>query len=166
MSESSGSDDAVALRPATEADEAFLLSVYASTRQQELEAVQWTAAQKAAFLAWQGAAQHRYYRQNYAGAEYAVIEAEGHPIGRLYLHRRSDEIRIMDIALLPPYRGRGVGTRLLRQVLDEGRRTGRSVSIHVEKDNPALRLYERLGFRRAADRGVYLFLEWRPDETG
>ncbi|MGH2397294.1 MAG: GNAT family N-acetyltransferase, partial [bacterium] len=71
-------------------------------------------------------------------------------------------IRLMDLALLPAYRGRGIGSSLLDALLAEGQRAGKPVTIHVEKLNRALRLYERLGFRRIADRGVYWFLEWRP----
>jgi len=68
----------------------------------------------------------------------------------------------MDIALLPDHRGAGIGTRLVRELLDEGARTGKRVSIHVEKHNPALRLYERLGFAPVADRGVYVLMAISP----
>jgi ribosomal protein S18 acetylase RimI-like enzyme len=80
---------------------------------------------------------------------------DGEPARRLYLHRGDTEIRIVDIALLPEHRGKGVGTTLLRDVIAEGKR----VTIHVERMNPALRLYERLGFEVAEDKGVYLLLE-------
>ena len=68
----------------------------------------------------------------------------------------------MDVALLPAYRGRGVGTQLLEQILAEGRQLNLPVTIHVERFNHALRLYERLGFRVEEDKGVYLFLKWTP----
>ncbi len=67
----------------------------------------------------------------------------------------------MDIALLPEHRGRGIGTRLVQDVLDEARASGRSVSLHVEETNPAKRLYERMGFVDVEDRGVYILMEWR-----
>jgi ribosomal protein S18 acetylase RimI-like enzyme len=69
----------------------------------------------------------------------------------------------MDVALLPEYRGQGIGTQLLRQVLAEGQARGLAVTIHVEKFNPALPLYRRLGFEVKTDRGVYYFLERRPE---
>ena len=159
-------DETLALRPAAPDDEAFLFRVYASTRTEELAPVPWSAAQKEAFLMWQAATQHRYYVENYPGAEFQVILLGGQPIGRLYLHRRADEIRIMDIALLPEYRNRGYGTALFNQVMAEGQRTARRVTIHVEQFSPALRLYQRLGFAQVAEHGVYLLMEWRPDGAG
>ena len=84
------------------------------------------------------------------------------PLGRLYVHRGETDIRIVDIALLPEHRGRGIGSHLLRAILDEAAKRGRTVSIHVERFNPALRLYERLGFAHVADTGVYYLMEWRP----
>ena len=150
------------LRPARAEDRDFLLRVYASTREEELRLVDWSDEQKAAFVQQQFESQDAYYREHYDPATFDVIEVDGEPIGRLYVARWEDEIRIMDIALVPEYRGRGTGTVLLRDLLDEGARTGKRVSIHVERNNPALRLYERLGFAPVEDRGVYLLLEAAP----
>ena len=153
---------AITLRPVTSSDRDFLLRVYASTREEELAPVPWTEAEKAAFIEQQFEAQNRHYREHYAGASLDVVEWDGAPAGRLYVARWSDEIRIMDIALLPEFRGRGIGTRLLRGLLDEAAHARRRLSIHVEKHNPALRLYARLGFSPVADRGVYLLMEATP----
>jgi ribosomal protein S18 acetylase RimI-like enzyme len=138
--------------------------VYASTRAEELAVVPWDDAQKDAFLRAQFDAQDAWWHENYAEASFDVIVVDGEPAGRLYVHRGPSEIRIVDIALLPEHRGDGVGTRLLEDLLAEGDASGKSVTIHVERMNPALRLYERLGFALAEDRGVYLFLE-RPATT-
>jgi ribosomal protein S18 acetylase RimI-like enzyme len=129
--------------------------VYASTRADELAAVPWDDEAKEAFLRAQFGAQDRWWREHYADASFDVVLVDGRPAGRLYVHRGAEEIRIVDVALLPAYRGRGIGSALLREVLADGRR----VTIHVERMNPALRLYERLGFTLAEDKGVYLFLE-------
>ena len=155
-------DKAITLRPIEPDDEEFLYRVYAGTREVELAQVDWDAAQKEAFLHMQFTAQHQYYQEHYAGAAFQVILADGRPAGRLYVARWLDEIRIVDIALLPEYRNAGIGTALLRDLLAEGARAGKPVSIHVERFNPALRLYERLGFTSIADKGVYLLLEWAP----
>lgn len=122
----------------------------------------WSDAEKDAFLRHQFDAQDAHYREHYVGASFDVIEVDGEPVGRLYVARWEDEIRIMDIALLPEHRGRSVGTQILRGLLEEGALTGKRVSIHVEMNNPALRLYERLGFVQAAVHGVYLRLDASP----
>ena len=156
----------VALRPATAEDEGFLYSVYASTREAELAGVDWTEEDKAAFLWQQFEAQARHYREQYDGAAYDVIEVDSRPVGRLYVARWADEIRIMDISLLPENRRRGIGTALLRNLLDEAARTGKWVTVHVEQFNPARRLYERLGFHRVRNVGVYLLMQWSPGPPG
>jgi ribosomal protein S18 acetylase RimI-like enzyme len=150
------------LRQVEPRDRDFLFRVYASTRIEELAVVPWDDAQKDAFLRAQFEAQDRWYRENYAQATYEVIVVDGEPAGRLYLHRGDTEIRIVDVALLPEHRGHGVGSSVLRDVLAEADAAGKRVTIHVERLNPALRLYERLGFSVAEDKGVYLFLERPP----
>ena len=107
-------------------------------------------------------AQDTYYRGQFKRASFLVVELEGEPIGRLYTDRREDEIRILDIALLPEYRGRGLGSALMQEILAEAAEASKAVRIHVERFNPALRLYERLGFRHCQDQGVYLLMECLP----
>ena len=153
----------VTLRRITDADMDFLQRLYATTRQDELDQVPWTDEQKAAFVSQQFHAQHQYWQENYTDTSWDLVVGDGEPIGRLYVARWSGDIRIVDIALMPECRGGGVGTRLLRDILAEGDATGRKVSIHVEIYNPARRLYERLGFVQAGERGVYLLME-RPPE--
>jgi GNAT superfamily N-acetyltransferase len=152
----------VALRPVAADDRSFLLSVYASTRAEELALVDWSDVEKDAFVRGQFEAQDAYYREYYPGATFDVVELDGCPAGRLYVDRWESEIRIVDISLLPEYRGRGVGSVLLRRILAEGAESGKKVSIHVERFNRALALYARLGFVAVEDRGVHLLLEWTP----
>jgi ribosomal protein S18 acetylase RimI-like enzyme len=149
------------LRPMTDADLPFLARLYASTRMEELAVVaDWSEAQKATFLQMQFDAQHAHYQQHYAGADFLVIEQAGEAIGRLYLARWAREHRIVDIALLPEQRGQGLGSALLQDLLDEAAAAGKAVTIHVEKFNPALRLYRRLGFAAVEDKGVYDLMRW------
>jgi GNAT superfamily N-acetyltransferase len=152
----------VTLRPAQPGDAELLLSVYASTRAEELAVVPWDEAQKAAFLRAQFDAQDRWYREHYTGASFDVVLVDREPCGRLYVFRGEAEIRIVDVALLPERRGNGVGSKLLRDLLDEAEAAAKRVTIHVERLNPALQLYERLGFSVAEDKGVYLLLERLP----
>ncbi len=148
--------DALRLRPVGDADRPFLVDLYASVREPELAPVPWDDATKRAFVEQQFAAQDAHYREHYDGAALDVVEVDGEPAGRLYVHRGPSDIRIMDIALAPAFRGRGIGSGLLSTLADEARASGRRLSIHVEQDNPARRLYERLGFEPAGEHGVYL----------
>jgi ribosomal protein S18 acetylase RimI-like enzyme len=153
--------DLVSLRPAAPEDQDLLYRIYASTRAEELTLVDWDEAQKEAFLRMQFAAQDRHYRHHFAGASFDVVVVDGEPAGRLYVDRRPDEMRIVDIALLPEFRRRGTGTLLLRALMAEAETEAKPLRIHVERFNPALRLYQRLGFSAVGDQGVYLLLEWR-----
>jgi ribosomal protein S18 acetylase RimI-like enzyme len=154
---------AISLRPARPADQEFLHTVYGSTRVDELAVVPWTDDEKTAFLDMQFAAQDVGYRQAYPDGEWLVIELDGRPIGRMILARLDDELRLVDIALLSEHRGAGIGGGLIRSVMDEAAGSGLAVRLHVEPWNRALRLYERLGFRRLEERGMHVLLEWRSD---
>ena len=153
---------AVTFRPIGPDDQAFLLEVYVGTRREELALVDWDEDKKARFLKMQFTAQHQYYQDYYTETDFLIILLDELPVGRLYLARWPSESRIVDLALLPAYRSAGIGTRILRDILAEATLAGKPVRIHVEKLNPALRLYEHLGFTRNADKGVYWFLEWMP----
>ena len=154
------------LRPETEQDQEFLYRLYASTRADEMAIVDWSDEQKESFLRMQFNAQHSYYLDNYPSARFDIVEQQDEPIGRLYVDRSDDEIRVIDIALLPKHRGRGLGSRLMRALLDEAAEVGKPVSIHVERFNPAMRLYQRLGFAPIADEGVYKLMKWSPPMAG
>jgi ribosomal protein S18 acetylase RimI-like enzyme len=151
----------VTLRPVRDADRSFLLSVYAGTRAEELALVPWTSEQKAAFVAQQFAAQTAHYEQ-FTGMSADVILVDDVPAGRLLVARWAAEIRIVDISILPEFRGRGAGSVLLRRLLDEAAGAGQRVGIHVERQNRARALYERLGFRPVDEEGIYLRMEWEP----
>jgi ribosomal protein S18 acetylase RimI-like enzyme len=155
-------DAVLSLRPIQPQDDEFLCRVYASTRAEELAVVDWSEEQKAAFLRMQFEAQHRYYQENYEASRFDVVLVDGEPAGRLYVARWPEEMRIIDVALLPAFRGRGIGSALLSRLREEAATKRLPLRIHVEKANPARSLYERVGFRVIADRGVYDFMEWRP----
>jgi len=152
------------LRPAGSGDVELLYRIYASTREDELAAVPWDAAAKEAFLRMQFDAQDRYYRAIFPDASYDLIVSGEEVLGRLYVDRGEAAWLVLDIALLPDHRGQGIGARLLTDVLAEAGAAAKPVQIHVERFNPAQRLYDRLGFRQIADEGVYLRLEWNPGD--
>ncbi len=156
----------VNLRAIYEEDLPRLFEIYASTRAEELALVpDWPEEQKMAFLSQQFVAQHQYYQEFYKGAELQLILLEQEVVGRLYVHwmYSPQEVRIMDVALLPAYRGRGIGSQLIKAVQQKGAEMGKTVTIHVEYNNPALQLYERLGFQKIGEfNSVYYLLEWKP----
>ena len=150
-----------ALRPREEEDLAFLRDLYAGTREEELRPVDWTEEAKRAFLDDQFNKQHSHYLQHYPQAMWLIITFEGEPVGRLYVASNANDVRIMDVSLVPSHRNRGVGTTLMRGLIEEADRDGIMASLHVEPFNPALRLYERLGFVHVETRGIYLYMERR-----
>jgi GNAT superfamily N-acetyltransferase len=150
----------ISLRPITPEDELFLAALYASTREQELAQTNWSEEQKAMFCRMQFNAQTTDYKRNYPDASFDVIERDGVAAGRLLVLREDEKIHVIDIALLPEHRGAGIGTKFLRELQDEAKAAGKPLSIHVERFNPARRLYDRLGFQQVEEKGVYLLLEW------
>jgi ribosomal protein S18 acetylase RimI-like enzyme len=153
-------DESLRLRPITPEDVEFLARVYASTRADELAVTGWSEELKADFCRRQFDAQSAYYAENYSDASFQIIERDGWPVGRLYVARWEKEVRIVDITLLPEFRGSGIGTRLLANLQKEARAASKSLTIHVERFNRALTLYQRLGFQQVEDKGVYLLMEW------
>jgi ribosomal protein S18 acetylase RimI-like enzyme len=149
-------------RRITDADLPFLARVYASTRAEELATVaDWSSEQKAAFVDHQFRAQHAHYQKYYPEADWLVTSHAGVDVGRLYIERWPSQHRIIDITFLPEHRGKGLGEALLRDLMDEAAAVDKAVSIHVEKYNPAMRLYKRLGFAVDEDKGVYDLMRWR-----
>jgi RimJ/RimL family protein N-acetyltransferase len=154
------------LRPLRDDDAPFLLALYKSVRWDELRPTGWPDEVKHLFIADQFRLQSLHYSQAYVGGEFMVIERSGQPIGRLYLYRGSSDHRIVDISLLEEGRGQGIGGTLLDLMCEEAAALSRTVSIHVEKFNPAQSLYERKKFRRIGENGPYWLMQWQSDSAG
>lgn len=151
----------VSLRMIAPEDELFVRDVYASTRDAEMAMVPWDDARKREFLDFQHRAQEAHYAANHEGADLDLILVDGEPVGRLYVHRSAEEIHLLDIAVLAPRRNRGVGTLLVRRLMDEAAAAHLPLRLHVEMFNDgARRLYDRLGFRPIEERGLYILMEW------
>ena len=150
----------ISLRTATPDDEAFLLDVYASTRIDELAGTGWDDNQKLAFIRMQFLVRERTYPQ----VDSRIILLNGRPVGRLMVDRNDEAILLRDIALLTEYRNSGIGSRLIEELLQEAASAGKLVHLHVLAMSPAVRLYERLGFRSSADEAgaAYLEMKWVP----
>ena len=155
----------VTFRPITDDDLPFIERLYGNTRQGEMDLLgDWSDEEKSAFIKQQHNAQHAYYQQVFPDARYELILKDGEPIGRLYVDRREVEHRIIDIALLDTHRGQGIGGTIMQDLVDEAAAVGKLVRIHVEHNNPAMHLYERLGFKKIEEQGVYWLLERDPGE--
>ena len=157
-------NDTVCLRPIEDADMPFLRLLYAGTRASEMAMLPWDDEQRRAFLYMQFDAQHDYYTKHYRQASFDLIVQGKMPIGRLYVEEWPREIRVIDIALLPEHCNRGVGSRMLDEIMERAASLGKGVSIHVEQDNPAMRLYLRLGFVKVGEHGVYDLMRWNPPD--
>ena len=152
--------DRVTFRHVQESDIPFMRALYASTRELEMNAIDWPPEKKQEFLDSQFFAQSKYYGEMYDGDDFMIIELDGSPIGRLYIDRTEKDIEIVDIALIPQLRGKGLGRQLLQEVLDEAAGAGKTVTIYVEHFNPARHLYDRLGFQHVDTNGVYHLMKW------
>jgi ribosomal protein S18 acetylase RimI-like enzyme len=160
-----GGRDAVALRLATDADYDFMRVLYHSTRAEEMLHFPFDDSQKNAFLDWQFSMQWKHYAEHYPTCERSIIEVDGVAAGRLYVDRWKVEIRVVDIALLPEFRDRGIGAALMREVMEQARAANKQVSIHVEVFNPARALYDRLGFVEVDTSGAYALMRWTPPQV-
>lgn len=159
-----------ALRPVAPADAAFLLRVYAGTRTDELALTNWDQATRDAFVQGQARAQEAHYQAHWPDAEHAVVslrqDGVSHDVGRLWLYRRAQVVHVLDIALLPEWRGQGLGRRVLQQLMTEAQARGQALTIFVETGNPARHLYERLGFLPEGQaEGVHQFMRWQPTNS-
>jgi ribosomal protein S18 acetylase RimI-like enzyme len=157
--------DALSLRPVRTDDEGFLLQVYSSTREDEISKLPWDNDQRNSFMQMQFAAQRADYSRRFPEGEHLIIILKDRRAGRLYLARSKDEIRILDIALLPEYRNRGIGSFIIEELRQEASESGRPVRIYVEQNNRALNLFDRDGFIIVQDIGSHFLLEWRPQPS-
>lgn len=155
----------IRLRAELPVDESFLERLYSDVRWDEVLRTQWPEDVRLAFLRDQFRLQRLHYRKYYGDAEFHMLTVADQDAGRLYLHHSPGEVRIVDISLLSAFRGRGIGTAVLTAVLSFAQCRRKIVSIHVEKFNPALHLYRRLGFREAGESGPYWLMHWQPEQT-
>ena len=154
----------VTLRPVTAADDQFLLSVYASTRAEELAQAEWQEGQQYAFVKWQFDLQRREYDARFPDAEYSLILIDNQPAGRIWTGSDAEQIRLLDIALLREFQNRGAGTLLLRRLIAEAKSAGKPLRHMVfVLNNDAHRFYERLGFKIIEDLGAYKHMEFRAE---
>lgn len=149
-------------RPLTTDDAQLVVDIYASTRADEVAAWGWDPQQQATFLQMQGHMQLRAYAMQYPGATHEIILQDGAPVGQILVHRTPTEIRLVDIAFLPAYRGRGLGTAAITELQREAAAANLPITLSVLKSNPAQRLYARLGFSRTGESDTRYAMQWHP----
>ena len=151
----------ITLRPVEPNDETFLLRLYAYSRAAELASVPWDAAQRELFVRLQASAQRQHYQAEYPAAEELVILLDEQAAGRLYLHRRAAEMRLLDFSLLPEYQAGEAAPQLLRRLMDEAAASGQAVTIHLQPYDPLQELFVQLGFKPVGGNWTHLLYEWR-----
>jgi ribosomal protein S18 acetylase RimI-like enzyme len=152
----------IQLRPVEAKDAAFIEAVYRTTREAELNYTNWSEFQKSAFISMQSTAQHAEYKTKFPNARFQVIIYNKKKAGRFYTGENENEIRLLDITLLPEFRGKGIGNYLLQQLIERSNKTQKKLSLHVEEANPVLKMYHRLGFVHIKNNGRYCYMERQP----
>ncbi len=155
--------DSIRLRPERDDDVEFSRRLYQSVRRPELAVLGWPEQQLGAFIDQQFDAQRSHYKTYRPAAHFMIIEQATQAIGRWYLQVTPEALRLMEVTLLPTWRGQGIGSRLLRRLLDWGVDSHRPVTLYVEPFNPAHRLYQRLGFEPVDTHGVYHLMRYLPE---
>jgi len=154
--------DSITLRPVTPEDYTFLLELYKSSRGDDLRGLEWEEARISEFLSMQHEAQQRFHQNDHQDATNEVIMHTGVRTGQLMTERREDELRCIDLAIVPEYRNRGIGSLIIRQLQDEARADGKPLRLQVIRFNRAVNLFERLGFERTSETGTHFQMEWLP----
>jgi GNAT superfamily N-acetyltransferase len=158
-------DPNLSTRPATPADQDFLWKVYAATRSAEVAAWGWAPAQQEAFLRMQFHARGLAYQASYPGAEHSIVLENGGPVGQIIVSRTAAELRLVDIALLPEHRNRGLGAHLISALIREADAAALPLRLTVARGNPAIHLYLRLGFASTSEDAMYIEMERKPCPT-
>lgn len=157
--------ESIEFRPLNEEDNEFLYQLYASTRTEEMALTGWNETNIEQFLRMQFKLQHIQYLENYKkDGTFEIILVKGMPAGRLYVQRKQNDIRIVDISLLPEFRRQGTGAKIIKSLMDEADQINLPLSLHVEQFNPAIGLYERLGFEKKELIGIYFFMVRTPNK--
>lgn len=162
MTDQSNRSNRVSLRPVVmPGDEDFLRDLYFSTRE-DLNLLPLEATQKQAFINMQYTMQRQQYGAQYPAADHNIILTDETPAGRLFVDRSTNSVYLVDISVLPEHRGAGIGSAILNELVEEAGKTGRPLSLHVLKTNPAVRLYLRMGLIATGDDGLYLEMQRLP----
>ena len=153
----------IAFRVIHDADRDFLFSLFAAAREWEFEHTVWKDEEKAAFLKRQFDIRTQAYQMTYLRAVHRIITLDDKDIGQLILDRPDDHMLIIDFVIAPEFQGKGIGSDILKTLINEVHGGKVPIRLHVEKNNPALKLYLRHGFKVTGEEGHHHKLTWTPD---
>ena len=143
-------------------DQSFLKALYADSRAWEFELAHWSDKARDEFLNRQFETQDQVYKSTFIGAVHRIIQLDGIDIGRLIVNRKDDLLHIIDLSILSSHQGRGIGSDILKSLINEAQGGKVPVMLSVEKGNPAINLYCRLGFRQIGFSGQHISMKWSP----
>jgi len=153
-------EESITLRPATEDDREFLLALYQSSRGDDLRGLEWDEERIGEFLEMQYEAHQKFLTNDHPDIQDQIVLATGAPVGHLAVEQRTEEIRLVDVSLLPEHRQRGTGTLLIQELQTQAAAARRPLRLQVIRFNRAVNLFERLGFRRTSETGTHFQMEW------
>jgi ribosomal protein S18 acetylase RimI-like enzyme len=153
-------EESITLRPATEDDRQFLLALYKSSRGDDLRDLGWEEERIAEFLEMQYEAHQNFLSNDHPDIQDQVVLSFGEPVGHLAIEQRSEEIRLVDVSLMPEQRQHGTGTLLIQELQTQAAAAKRPLRLQVIRFSRAVGLFERLGFRRTSETGSHFQMEW------
>ena len=153
-------EESITLRPATEDDRQFLLALYKSSRGDDLRDLGWEEERIAEFLEMQYQAYQNFLANDHPDIQDQVVLSFGEPVGHLAIEQRPEEIRLVDVSLMPEQRQHGTGTLLIQELQTQAVAAKRPLRLQVIRFSRAVGLFERLGFRRTSETGSHFQMEW------
>jgi ribosomal protein S18 acetylase RimI-like enzyme len=152
----------VTLREANTEDTRFLERLFYDARRREVAMWEWQPEQEDNFLRMQFDAQRRSYQAAFPDAQDSIVYLDDTMAGHVLVEKKWSEMRLIDISLLEEHRNRGLGTELLRQLQRECEIAGLTLRLQVMQGNPAIHLYQRMGFVQSCADPMYIAMEWFP----
>lgn len=150
----------ISSRLINKSDEDFLYCLYGLGRIEELAPLLWNNTQKESFLQSQYGARKQHYQSHYHNSIHQIITLDSFDVGMIHYCEKEDEIRLVDIAVMPEFQNKGVGTTLVEELIHFTKQCQKPLRLSVLKYNlNALRLYERLGFSVVSEDDMYNVME-------
>jgi len=149
------------LRIARNEDTPFLSALFFERNAPRFASLGWDDLQLRSILQMQYRARAKGYAEQFADLkDFVILDSKQQPIGELLLHEAAGEIRIVDVCISSSKQGRGVATRLLRELQQEAIVKEATITLRVDHENPARRLYQRLGFQKITGDALQIEMQW------